>query len=164
LADSLITEQCVDGIDNDADGYVDCDDHECADSIVCGSECAVWDNISCGDVVTADTAGLFDARDSLISGYPINVGRYTGPEAAFAFRSPISGPVTFRFVDPRPTLVDHDLIILHTPTGVCSADHAVTWGPNSVELEATRGEQYIVLIDGYNGDAGEFTLRVDCGR
>ncbi len=164
LADSLITEQCVDGVDNDTDGFVDCADSECADSMVCGSECQVWDNISCGDIVTASTAGLVDERDSKIGGYPINPGLYSGPEAAFAFRSPISGPVTFRLVDPTPTVVDQDIVILHTPTGVCTADHAVAWGPNSLEFEVTRGEEYLILIDGYDGDAGEFTLQVQCGR
>jgi hypothetical protein len=163
LADSLITEQCVDGVDNDTDGQVDCADTECADSMTCGSECQVWDNISCGSVVTASTLGLVEARDSKIGGYPINPGVYSGPEAAFAFRSPVSGTVTFRLVDPTPTEVDQDIVVLHSPTGVCSSDHAVAWGPNSMEFDATRGEQYIVVVDGFDGDAGEFTLEVVCG-
>ncbi len=163
LAETLITEQCVDGVDNDTDGFVDCADSECADSMLCGSECQVWDNISCGDQVTATTAGLVEERDSKIGGYPINPGLYSGPEAAFAFRSPVSGTVTFRFVDPTPTVVDQDIVVLHTPTGVCTADHAVAWGPNSLEFDATRGEQYLIVVDGYDGDAGEFTLRIDCG-
>jgi len=163
LADILITEQCVDGVDNDTDGFVDCDDSECADSMVCGSECRVWDNISCGDRVTASTLGLASAMDSRIGGYPINPGLYSGPEAAFAFRSPVSGPVSFRLVDPEPTVTDHDVILLHTPTGVCDANHAVDWAPNTLEFEATRGEQYLIVLDGFDGDAGDFTLEVVCG-
>jgi len=29
-------------------------------------------------------------------------------------------------------------------------------------VDVTRGEQYIVVIDGFDGDAGGFQLRVNC--
>lgn len=160
--EELTHEDCYDGLDNDADSAVDCDDTECANRMACGSECAVWDNLMCGQIVEADTAGIVSDRTSRINGYPINTGLYDGPEIGFSFRSPITADVQFELVDPAPTMVNHDIMVLHTPTGTCDSSDAVAWGFNDALLEATRGEQYIVVIDGFDGDKGGFTLRVNC--
>jgi hypothetical protein len=160
--EELSHEDCIDGIDNDGDASVDCDDDECANRMVCGSECAVWDNLVCGQTISADTAGIVDARPSRINGYPINTGLYDGPEIGFAFRSPITAEIAFELVDPDPTEVNHDIMVLHTPTGTCDSSDAVAWGFNDALVEVTRGEQYIVVIDGFDGDSGGFTLKVNC--
>jgi len=160
--EELSHEDCTDGLDNDADAAVDCDDDECANRMVCGSECAVWDNLTCGQVVSADTNGLIGGRDSRINGYPINTGLYDGPEIGFAFRSPVTAEIAFELIDPDPTQVNHDIMILHTPTGTCDSSDAVAWGFNEALVEVTRGEQYIVVIDGFDGDAGGFDLHVNC--
>lgn len=160
--EALTTEDCLDGVDNDGDADVDCMDSECADRMVCGSECHVWDNLRCGQTVTADTTGIVSDRPSRINGYPINTGLYDGPEIGFAFRPPLTGEIAFELVDPDPTTVNHDIMILHTPTGTCNATDAIAWGFNTATAELTRGEQYIVVIDGFDGDAGGFSLRVNC--
>lgn len=160
--EELEAEDCVDGIDNDADSAIDCDDDECAVRMVCGSECAVWDNLVCGQVITADTNGIVDERPSRINGYPINTGLYDGPEIGFSFRSPITAEIAFELIDPTPTEVNHDLMVLHTPTGTCDSSDAVAWGFNEAAVEVTRGEQYIIVVDGFDGDAGGFSLKVNC--
>lgn|GEM_PF-2312118 len=160
--EELNSEDCVDGIDNDADAAVDCDDDECAQRMVCGSECQVWDNLTCGQIITADTAGIVGERESRINGYPINTGLYDGPEIGFAFRAPLTAEIAFELVDASPTDVNHDLMILHTPTGTCDSSDAVAWGFNEANVQVTRGEQYIVVVDGFDGDAGGFSLRVNC--
>ncbi len=160
--EALATEDCMDGVDNDADGAVDCIDSECADRMVCGSECHVWDNLRCGQTISADTAGIVSDRPSRISGYPVNIGLYDGPEIGFAFRPPLSGPISFELVDPDPTTVNHDVMVLHTPTGTCNASDAIAWGFNTATAELTAGEQYIIVIDGFDGDAGGFSLKVNC--
>ena len=160
--ETLATEDCMDGIDNDADSAVDCMDSECADRMVCGSECHVWDNLRCGQTITADTSGIVSDRPSRINGYPVNTGLYDGPEIGFAFRPPVTGEIAFELVDPNPTEVNHDIMILHTSTGACNASDAVAWGFNTATAELTRGEQYIVVIDGFDGDAGGFSLKVNC--
>ena len=70
--------------------------------------------------------------------------------------------IAFELVDPDPTLVNHDIVVLHTPTGTCDSSQSVAWGFNEALVEVTRGEQYIVVIDGFDGDAGGFQLRVNC--
>ena len=160
--EALAHEDCLDGVDNDADEAVDCADSECADRMVCGSECHVWDNLRCGQTITADTTGIVSDRPSRINGYPINTGLYDGPEIGFAFRPPLNGEVAFELVDPDPTTVNHDIMVLHTPTGTCNASDAIGWGFNTATVELTRGEQYIVVIDGFDGDAGGFSLKVNC--
>jgi len=160
--DALTSEDCIDGVDNDTDGAVDCMDSECADRMVCGSECHVWDNLRCGQTITADTSGIVSDRPSRISGYPVNIGLYDGPEIGFAFRPPVTAEIAFELVDPDPTTVNHDVMILHTPTGTCNATDAIAWGFNTASAELTRGEQYIVVIDGFDGDAGGFSLHVNC--
>ncbi len=160
--EELNAEDCTDGVDNDADAAVDCADDECASRMVCGSECQVWDNLSCGQIITADTNGMVGPRPSRINGYPINTGLYDGPEIGFSFRSPLTAEIAFELVDPDPTLVNHDIVVLHTPTGTCDSSQSVAWGFNEALVEVTRGEQYIVVIDGFDGDAGGFQLRVNC--
>ena len=73
-----------------------------------------------------------------------------------------SAPVRFRFVRPRPTRVNHDIMIIET-TGeneTCSDGESLHYGFNSVLWEGSGS--VFVVIDGYNTDSGAFELEVDC--
>lgn len=159
---AMVSEQCTDGLDDDADGAIDCADSECADSRACGSTCEIWDNLSCGAMVVADTRGFPEAMQSQVQGWPVHPGNYAGPEASFSFSPGAGGLVRFALLDPRPQVTDHDIIVLETADGRCDREDAIAWGPNEVELEVQAGAQYVVVVDGFDGDAGEFGLEVRC--
>ncbi len=142
---------------------MDCDDSECADAEACGSVLESWGPLGCGGEISADSGGAMAQNDNEVDAWPINVGNYSGPEVAFTFIAPWTGTVIFAFVDPVPTVLDQDIIVLHSPTGVVDPADAVAWGGNAVEVEVTAGETYIVVVDGYNGASGEFAMQTECG-
>lgn len=117
--------------------------------------------ISCGQTVSGNTATSL-AASVAIDSYPINVGNYAAPEIAYTWQATTSSEVEFSFVDPRPTELNHDIIILDGSSGECVNTNAVEWGLNDVRFEPTAGTTYYVVVDGYFGDAGAFELELDC--
>jgi Sulfatase-modifying factor enzyme 1 len=59
---------CDDGVDNDGDLNIDCDDTKCSTSLVCAHE---NDDISCSDGLDNDSDGYFDCSDTDCSNLPI---------------------------------------------------------------------------------------------
>jgi len=117
--------------------------------------------ISCGQVVSGNTSLDADGIASM-GWYPVNVGNYEAPEVVFEWAGGGAPEVEFKFVDPSPTQINHDIMIIEAPSvAECSSDKAVDWGLNSVMFEPGGGPYYIV-VDGYDGDAGEFQLTLDC--
>ena len=51
---------CSDGIDNDEDGYTDCYDYECKQTIFCTSENTA---VACSDLKDNDGDGFVDCGD-----------------------------------------------------------------------------------------------------
>jgi hypothetical protein len=154
-------ENCTNGIDDDGDGDVDCDDIECESSPACGSTCTSIGNISCGDVVFGDTATDPGATND-IGGYPCNVGNYSGPEVAYEWVSSVTGTVEFGLINPDPTNVNHDLFGLDGDNGACVNNQCLANGFNSMQFEAVAGHTYYLVIDGFDGDAGPYTAQLDC--
>ena len=64
VIDLLEAENCGDGVDNDRDGAVDCDDVECFGTPGCRTE------LNCGDSADNDADGLFDCADPDCVGLP----------------------------------------------------------------------------------------------
>ncbi|MCP4867998.1 MAG: M23 family metallopeptidase [Proteobacteria bacterium] len=126
------------------------------------SECAPVATLTCGDVVTADTGSFNDGATDVIDHYAGVVGSFDGPEIAYALDVPAAGEVTLRFVDPVPTLVDHDILVLRSDAGTCAGADAFDRGANNITLSVDGDAHWFVVVDGYNGDAGGFTLEVEC--
>lgn len=114
----------------------------------------------CGVRVAGDTSG--DDATARIDGYPVSVGNFAGPEVAWTFQATRDDTVTLAFVDPRPTLLNHDLFILESPDGTCSAADAVARGFNNLEFDVVAGRTYHVVVDGPDGQEGAFELDFDC--
>ena len=119
--------------------------------------CSPIGTVSCGQEVSGDTS---DGTNGM-SYYPCNVGNYTGPEQVWEWTATVSGPVEWKLVSPRPTQVDHDVIVLDGGGG-CVSEKCEAWGGNGTEFEATAGVTYMLVIDGYNGAAGAYTAELDC--
>ncbi len=129
----------------------------------CGPEPALCNpsgTISCGQTVSGDTSG--DEASASMGAYPINVGNYDAPEIVYTWTASGGNPVEFKFVDPTPTELNHDIIILDGTAGQCMNTSAVAWGFNTLEFTPTGGNTYYVVVDGYDGDAGAFQLELDC--
>ena len=135
-----------------------------ADEPATDPACAPVATLSCGDVVSGDTADWNSGATDVIDHYPSAVGSFSGPEIAWAFVAPTSGPVTFALVDPSPTQVDHDLFVLEDHAGSCDPEATLARGHNSLEFDAIAGVPLYLVIDGYDGDAGPFVAEVECGE
>ncbi len=126
------------------------------------SECAPALELACGDVVVADTADWNSGASQSLDSYPVAVGDWSAPELVYSLLLPESGQAEARLVDPRPLELDHDLFVLDSLEGSCSADDATARGHHSLELQGTPGSRLLVVVDGYAGDSGPFTLAIDC--
>jgi hypothetical protein len=162
-------EICDDGVDNDGDGDIDCDDEDCAGANNCAAYCD--DNaptISCGQTLSGDNTwdpsatipGLTDSID----GYPCNIGSYTGPEMAYEWVATVTGTVEASFIGPQPTVLNHDIIVLDGDNGDCVNTQCVPDGQgfNDVEVEAVAGHTYYFVVDAFEGEEGPFQLHLDC--
>jgi len=151
-------EVCDNGLDDDGDGLIDCqDEDDCGAAPVCAGTCGVGESISCGQTISKTTADFGNTSD-VLDAYNCNVGNYDGPEFIFEWTG--SGDVSFELVNPQPTLTNMDLMILDASMG-CHGNSCVDWGLNSMDFEADGGTYYLV-VDGYDAAMGDFEVLLDC--
>ena len=124
-------------------------------------ECLPIAWLQCGETVSGDSGDPAFGRTDVIDFWPVSQGNYRGPEVAYAWEADRSGTIEWRLVHPRPTQVDHDLFVLEG-SRPCSADAALERGFNDVEFEAVEGEIRALVLDGNDGDVGEYEVRLDC--
>lgn len=167
LAFILVAEDCPD----EGEGYPGSpgspefpgggDEDEAPDLGEAAADCAPISWVSCGDVISGDSSDFNQGTTDVIDFWPVAVGNYEGPELAWAFRSPNSGEVTWRLVDPAPGAVNHDLFVV-AGDDACLADRAMQRGFNDVTFDAVAGETVYLVLDGFDSDAGPFTWELDC--
>jgi hypothetical protein len=168
-------EDCDNGVDDDGDGLVDCDDTEdCDGAPGCAAYCddvgAI--TISCGDEIAGDNSwveaspvpGQTDAMDA----YPCNVGNYAAPEVAYKWLSTVTGTIEIGFIDAAPSELNHDIVVLDGTNGDCvniqCIDGALIF--NSGTLEVVSGYTYYFVVDATasadNLNEGAYTIYLDC--
>lgn len=139
-----------------AEGSLVLDVADTATAAECGIDGTLW----CGARLSANTSSSA-GRSDVINGYPGIVGNYEGPELAYEFTG--SGEVELSFVDSQPWLYDLDILVLEQAAGVCTPQDFVVRMFNSGTFEAQAGRRYTIVVDGFAGDQGAFTLDVACG-
>lgn len=127
----------------------------CSPSVPEVREAPVPSAITCDVQVAGDTSADAAATHAF-DGYACNVGHYAAAERTFGFHAEHTGTVEWRLIDPTPTEVDHDVLVL-TPEGDCTA-----WGPNSVSFEVEAGSAYLLVVDGFDDSAGPFEAELVC--
>jgi len=148
---------CDDGVDDDADGEVDCADNDCALSPAClVDQCAAAMALGCGDTDSATTYGV-GSTDTLESFEGCaNPFDYGGTEYVYAFTAEVSTTVTVTLSEETATT---DIIVL---AGSCEASACLTYGYVDASFEAVAGQTYYLIVDGFSGQQGAFTLSVAC--
>jgi hypothetical protein len=154
---------CDDDVDEDADGKTDCADLDCAKADACQApQCTAGLPISCGGSDSWATYS-FGATNSIDSYGSCSPYTYSGPEYAYSFAAKTSGKVQVSLsAESAPT----DLLVLQAAAdGSCSSDQCLDYdfGPTGVSFEAEAGKTYFLVIDGFNGAQGSYTIAVDCG-
>ncbi len=157
---------CGDGVDNDGDGLVDCQDVEdCSGTLACPA-CKALYALECGDTDEWTTAA--EETTDAIGSYACTPGQYDGPEFAYTFVAESTGPVSLLL---QSTLWDLDLLVLEDQGSGCNPTHCLAWGTNQVDFDGVAGSKYYIVVDGY-GKApagfgpsygiGDYTLTVNC--
>lgn len=124
-------------------------------------ECNIRSSLSCGELVYGNTANDGIATDFFDS-YADFVGTWSGPEVGYRLEVPSSGTFEIKLEYNGPVTIDHDLILLQREQGVCAQADAVEMGFTSIEFEAQPGALYTLVVDGYDGAAGSYALRMNC--
>ena len=148
---------CDDGLDDDADGLVDCDDPDCAAAVVCAGECSAAFELTCGatDSHANDGAGSTDNIDE----YSCTSWGEDGPEYTYLFQPTADATVDVGLSGMNDDL---DVFVLSDAGGLCDSDSCVEYGDNSLSFSATAGSTYYVVVDGYNGSTSSYDLSLTC--
>ncbi len=111
--------------------------------------------LACGDLVQGDTSDPATAGRRF-DAYSCNVGNYDAAERVYEFRPTFYGTASFSLVNPSPSEIDHDVMVL-TADGTC-----LEWGGNSVDFYAIAGDRLLLVVDGFDEDEGDFEAKLDC--
>ncbi len=145
-------EECDDGNTDDNDG---CDASCAIESVTCTSAYS----LTCGEEDRWSTSN-FGATDVLDT-YTCTSWDESGPEYIYEFIAPYSGQVTVALSE-LDTGVDLDMLVLDESGGVCASDNCIGVGSLSVTFSAVQGETYYLVVDGYQGAEGNYTINVNC--
>ncbi len=155
-----VESECTDGVDNDEDGLSDCLDSDCLALLVCTRGCANFGlGTAVGDaILSGDTDGYGDHYQSTTD---CGDDTYSGEDFAVAWTPPESGCYT---IDTEDSSFDTVLRVHDGCTGpliVCD-DNSGTDTMSHVELLATEGTLYIIIVDGHSyDDEGWFELNIN---
>ena len=144
------------GDDDDATG--DDDDATGDDDDSVGGSCTPIGVIGCGDSISDDSTGGTDS----MSAYTCSTWDESGADLAWTFVATADEDVTVAF-NPFSYNPDHDLFILEDTGAGCDAADCTDSGDTEVTFAAVTGTTYYVVVDGYGGDEGAFTIDVSCG-
>lgn len=113
--------------------------------------------ISCGDSDTWDTTKVGSTDD--IDSYSCSTWDESGREYAYSFTPDESVQATVSLSDPG---ADLDIFVLDNPYGYCSSDNCIINADSSAVFNASAGQEYDLLVDGYAGAEGAYTITVTC--
>lgn len=107
--------------------------------------------IFCGEPVSGNTTGGVNN----VNYYSCNSWYQSGPEKVFMLQTTEPGTITASLSNLS---ADLDVIILEA----CSESSCLAEGNNTAVVPNAPAGQYFIVVDGYYGAAGSFTLTVNC--
>lgn len=150
----------------DGDGYFKVGYGECriegspyyvVENPVSSGICSPTFSLSCGAGTTWNNS-YFGSTDA-INSYACIDWNESGPEYAYTFISSTTVTVT---VSLSNMTADLDIFVLRNPSGTCDADNCLAYGDATVSFTATTYTTYYLVVDGYNGAIGDYTIQVSC--
>ena len=149
---------CTDGLDDDADGLVDCDDPDCGAANACQvGTCIPARVLSCGGTDSWNNGATGSWQ--LIDTYGCTSWNESGPEVTYLFTPTSAVDVT---VELSGMSADLDLFVSAETGSGCEGAGCLAFGNTSASFEATAGTDYYVTVDGFNGAVSDFDLTVTC--
>ncbi len=159
---------CADGKDNDADGAVDCADSDCSSDPICQatSLCQPDYPIACGGGDGFNNAG--PGSTNAIDTWQCADGTFSkesGPEFTYSYVADCTGKATITLTNSASTGY-LDLYILDgaqacVPTA-CTQHALMSAGKATATIAVTAGQKFNLVVDGYSGYSGDYTLTATC--
>jgi hypothetical protein len=155
---------CDDGWDDDEDGETDCADGECSGTPECAGTgaCRPVIDVACGGTVSATTIGGGTRYPYYGAGCAPD--DETGPERYYRVHRAAAGTIQVAL----DATADLDLIVADSEGTACIPDEQCLaasqggTGAEAVSIAAAADTDYVVIVDGSAGAAGDFTLDVSC--
>ena len=117
------------------------------------AQCPVAGTIDCGQVINSTTVG----GPSNINSYSCVGWIETGPELIYEFVPGDQAIVTVALSNLGG--IDLDLFVLPES---CDPNQCLAFGNNVTTFSAQQDKTYYVVVDGFAGAAGSFTLTMSC--
>ena len=150
--------ECADGLDDDGDGLVDCDDTDCSANNACTpGTCIPARVVSCGDTDTWNNGGT--GSWNLVDTYSCTGWNESGPEVTYLFQPSADAQVT---VDLANMSGDLDVFVVSEAGSGCAGTNCAAFGNTSATFSAQAGDSWYVVVDGFNGAVSDFDLSVTC--
>jgi hypothetical protein len=119
--------------------------------------------LKCGDRL--DHSTLVQGRANVWREYSRTQRLESGRETIYVFDAPAAGQVVARL---KNLTVDLDLLLLTSCDPISNVAASSTpldlQTIETVTFATEAGRRYFIVVDGYNGAAGTYTLEVDCTR
>ncbi|MHC4212788.1 MAG: MopE-related protein [Planctomycetota bacterium] len=148
-------EVCNNMLDDDCDGLIDCDDDDCSSSPAC-PDCVAQEVIECGQLKEGSTIGG-GSSDNIDSYSCISGWDESGREYVYSFVSSTTVNMTVTLL--YDLSIDLDIFVLED---YCNAESCIAFGDLEATFTAEENITYYIVVDGYMGDAGAYTIEVTC--
>jgi hypothetical protein len=144
-----------------------CGDQVCGDAETCGNcpadcgqcqgSCAPAATLACGASLSYSLTqpGVTDS----VEAYSCNEFPYPGPEYTYAFEASCDGIATVTLSKETSAT---DVMVLSEEGAGCDPTECVAFGFSSASFDTDAGGTYYVVIDGYGGASGSYTLAISC--
>ncbi|MCP4871000.1 MAG: hypothetical protein GY898_20025 [Proteobacteria bacterium] len=154
-----VEEDCTDGLDDDGDGITDCDDTDCATDATCNENVCIPSRVlNCGQTDSWNNDGF--GSWNFVDSYGCNSWNESGPEYSYLFTAPNTGSVTASLANMD---ADLDVFIVGSTDGQCDTDGAcMVYGNTDATFDVVAGQQYHVVVDGFNGAISDYDLTLSC--
>ncbi|MBN1769946.1 MAG: pre-peptidase C-terminal domain-containing protein [Deltaproteobacteria bacterium] len=144
------------GVDADAEAEADADGE--ADGDVPVGTCDEPRPLACGDRLTAESTAAGGAE---LDGYSCTSYPETGPETVYSLVGTAQNRVTISMTPSTGGDLDLFLLGADCAPAACLAASAST-GSENLTFTAEVGATYRVVVDGFEGAAGGYSLEVTC--
>ncbi len=157
------TEICTNGVDDDADGSVDCRDSDCTANAACTNSMGSCSNPMfinpTGAPASGNTAGLVSQNSGTCGGRD-------APEAVYTFTLWENSQVCLNTVGSQydTVLYVRQGVCTQQPAEIACNDDMEGGGLDSqVQFNAIANQTYYVFVDGYGSNAGAHNLHLRLG-
>jgi len=129
---------------------------QCHPNGQCGPDCQVFEEAECGSFFVAET----EWGENSMEWYSCAAEHAWGPELVYAFKAEENSMVWVS-VGPTPKNPEFPAYVFILKD-MCGPGNCVAASNDGTEFTALAGDIYYIVVDGEDGQSGEFVLEISC--